>query len=201
MKKIAFLTLIFALLQITLLAQQTYQLEIKKSKIIWNALKTMGNRHYGDLYFTSGSLNYNQTGAPTSGLFNLNMNSITNKDYPTATENKRIETQLKSEEFFNVAQYPNAIMKVNKIIRKGNTNTYQVSGQLTIKGITHPIEFPATIIKSGEQLKVTAQTKIDRIKWNIKFKKSSNPFNFMPDLKDKIIVDEIPLNLQLLFVK
>lgn len=54
------------------------------------------------------------------------------------------DNHLKKEEFFNVAKYPQ-ITFVSTAISKATNGTYQVAGNLTIKGITKLVTIPFTV--------------------------------------------------------
>lgn len=194
------LILFLVVLQLSAFAQQVYKLDLKKSKLFWKSPKTMANsKHFGYLLFNSGSLSYAATGEPTVGIFNLNMNSIRSLEHPTPAKNEKIEQQIKSADFFEVAKYPTANMVVKKITRTGSATTFNVTGHLTVKGITNAITFLAEIKKKGNTIEVSANFKIDRIKWNIHHIPNPNASDLFQLLKDKAIADEIPISLQLVF--
>lgn len=49
------------------------------------------------------------------------------------------DTHLKSEDFFDAASHPRLTFKSTKVVKKSDTD-YIVNGDLTIKGITKPVE-------------------------------------------------------------
>lgn len=53
------------------------------------------------------------------------------------------DEHLKSDDFFDTAQYPEATFKSTAVKQTG-ANRYHVTGDLTIKGKTHPITLVAT---------------------------------------------------------
>lgn len=193
--KITFLIVLF---QFTVQAQQMYKLDVKKSKILWDARKTMGG-HYGFILFNAGYLHYSATGKPQSGSFNINMNSIKSTDHKAEAANQKVDLQLKTVAFFNVPKYPTATMNVQQITQIGNSTNFKVTGALTIKGITNPISFTSTIKKNGNNIHATAKLQIDRIKWNIDHEPQPKSFNLFNTLKDKMIADEISIILNLVF--
>lgn len=198
------LSLILALtmFQFAAYTQQVFKLDLNKSKILWKSPKTMGNsRHFGYLHFNSGQLTYSLAGKPISGVFSLNMNSIRSTEHAQAAKNQKIEQEIKSTDFFAVSQYPTATMQVKKIVPTGRPTIFNVVGDLTIKGITNHIEFTAEIKKSGSIILISGDLKIDRIKWNIHHIPNPNSSDFFQVLKDKVIADEIPISLQLMFNK
>jgi len=68
-----------------------------------------------------------------------------------------------------------------------------ISGDLTIKGITHPIEFPASVSIADGKIKASAEITIDRAKYNVRHRSGS----FFEGLGDKLIYDDFMLNVTL----
>ena len=75
----------------------------------------------------------------------------------------------------------------------GEKDQYTIKGNLTIKGITNEVEFPATIQTVGNQLTAKAKILVDRTKFDIKFRSG----NFFENLGDKAIEDNFELNVEL----
>ncbi|MDK2779264.1 MAG: YceI family protein [Pseudomonadota bacterium] len=59
------------------------------------------------------------------------------------------EEFLNQADYFDVANYPTATFKSTKVTPKGG-NKFDVAGDLTIKGVTKPVVFSATLNKQGE---------------------------------------------------
>ena len=68
---------------------------------------------------------------------------------------------------------------------------------MTIKDITNRITFEANINVKGKSYLADSNLKIDRTKWDIKYKSG----NFFTDLGDKAILDDIEFDIFLLSVK
>ncbi|WP_199118243.1 YceI family protein [Pedobacter sp. ASV28] len=192
------ITLLLVMLQLSVYAQQTYRLDLKKSKILWKA-KTMGS-HYGYILFKEGSLTYSPDDLPKEGTFSINMNSMNSTDQASANDNQRVNKELRSADFFNVPKYPLSTMVVKQMVRIGNSTHFKITGALTIKEMTNTIVFTANIMKKEDSLNITAELKIDRIKWNINHQ-ADKPWNFFSTVKDKITSDEIQISLDLVLNK
>jgi len=199
--------LLLFLMQSVAYAQQAYQLDVKKSKILWNTRQTMGG-HYGYLLFNSGTLIYSSSGQPANGFFSMDMNSIRSEDHEKAADNQRVDKELRTPGFFDVDKYPAASMRVLKIVRVGQSDNYKVNGDLTIKGITNPIEFVTTIKKKGEVITATAELVIDRLIWHInlqsppaKPKAWDFATNITNIIKNKVLVGEVPITLKMVFTR
>jgi polyisoprenoid-binding protein YceI len=76
-------------------------------------------------------------------------------------------------------------------VKSTGKNSYEVTGNLTVKGITKPVTFDVSIYGS----KATATMKVDRTKFDIKYGSGS----FFDDLGDKTIYDEFDLVVDLEF--
>lgn len=172
-----------------------YQLDIKTSKLLWKAPQ---NQHSGFILFNSGTLNNFIAGRPTQGIFNINMNTMRSIDEASVAGRKRVDDKLRSEGFFAVSEYPAATMVVNKIIPEPGKATSRVYGELTIKDVTKPIEFTTIMKQNGNTITATANMNISRANWNINHQPSWNPFEH---LQDKLVDDEIPISLELVFTK
>ena len=165
----------------------------KNSTIKWIGSKITSN-HEGTINILKGALNIDH-GTLVGGQFSIDMQSLATTDM-SEEYNKKLDSHLKNEDFFNVSEFPTALVTI-KDVTKGDGNNYSISADLTIKGITHPIKFAAVVMLNGPNFSATAKIKIDRTKWDIKY----NSGNFFENLGDKLILDEIILDVFLLSVK
>jgi polyisoprenoid-binding protein YceI len=199
----AFTTLVLMMtLQSIACAQQLepgWQLDVKKSKVLWNTGKIMGG-HSGYFLFHSGNLEYSATGEPLRGTFRMDMNSIRSTDNPDEAGRQKTDANLKKNEFFASDQHPIATMVVKKITRIGSSTDYTVGGDLTIKGITNPIEFTATINTKNNTSHITANVDISRQLWNIDSKPQANSIDLLSGIKEKLVPD-IHISLDLIMNK
>lgn len=175
-----------------------YQLDVKKSKLLWTAPK---NRHNGYILFNSGTLSNFTDGWPTRGTFSINMNSMRSTDKPTAAGRKKVDDELRSEGFFAVSKYPAASIVVRKILPEPNGTSFKVSGDLTIRNVTKPIEFITGLKQNGSTITATANMNISLEKWNINHQTQPAPWDIVGLMKDKLVDDEIPIRLELMFIK
>jgi polyisoprenoid-binding protein YceI len=131
-----------------------------------------------------------------AGTFEMDMNSINNTDVADKGYNEKFVGHLKSDDFFSTAKYPKATFVLTKSSSKGNGN-YDVSGKLTIKGISNEVTFPAQITADGKQLKASAKITVDRTKFDIKYGSGS----FFDNLGDKAIDNNFILDVNLVAAK
>ncbi len=199
MKKFIQITLGLLCIHLSIQAQQRYAIDNKKSKINWK-VETIG-KHHGYILFNNGRLDYAHNGEPNNGYFIIDMKSMRSNDRPTPKGREELDKQLRSLDFFDVAHYPSATMDVKQVTPTATASIYKVKGNLTIKGISNAIEFNATFSKKGDLVQVKAKLSIDRTKWNIDHKPEPKPMDFFGTLKDKMMTDDIMIELDLTFYK
>lgn len=90
-------------------------------------------------------------------------------------------------------------MVVLNIAPTNNPVQFKVSGNLTIKSSTNPIFFIANIKTVNKDMRITANLKIDRMKWHITGETEHFIFSIKENLQDAFIADEIPITLNLVF--
>lgn len=168
----------------TVLKDDVYTVNIEKSSIDWSAKKVVGG-HVGAVKISSGTLIYNEKGLK-GGSFVMDLANLT-------SDNERLTGHLKNDDFFSVDKHPSAKFEITKVTPAG-TDRVNITGNLTIKGITHPITFPASVKQQkGVIVAVASGVKVDRTKYDIKFRSKS----FFGDIGDKAIDDEFELNINL----
>jgi polyisoprenoid-binding protein YceI len=168
---ILLLTMMFQSMACTQKLPPGWQLDIQKSKVLWSTPKNMMGGHYGYFLFQSGNLEYSAAGEPLKGSFQMDMNSIHTTDNSTDVGNKKKEAEIRLPQFFASEKHPLATMEVKKITRIGSSMNYQVAGDLTIKGITQPIAFPAIIDTKSNTSRITATIDLSHLLWEIGAKK------------------------------
>ncbi len=169
---------------------QSYQLDAQNSKVGWVGKKVTG-QHNGSIQVKSGQVEI-QGQKVTGGQFVIDMPSIRVLDLQDPGANAKLTNHLKSDDFFSVQTYPESTFKISSVQDKGN-NQVEVAGELTIKGITHPISFPATVSFEGGKVTAKGTAKIDRTKWNVRYGSGK----FFQGLGDKLIYDDFELSLDL----
>lgn len=118
-------------------------------------------------------------GEPQGGKFTIDMNS-------TSTDNEKLTGHLKAPDFFDVATFPSSEFIVTSFNKKGE-NAYEVSGNLTLHGVTKNITFPTTVNTSDELIKVSAEFDIKRNDFGITY----------PGKKDDLIRNEVIIKFDL----
>jgi polyisoprenoid-binding protein YceI len=170
-----------------------YTVDASKSVIKWKGSKVAGP-HNGTLNVKDGAVTLDGA-VLKSANFTLDMASIKNLDVEGAEWKKKLEDHLKSNDFFNVAGFPTGSFKLMSATPSKTAGVVDIKGDLTIKGITKPVSFPATIAVTGKTATANATLKINRLEWDIRY--NSGKFFDPKQLGDKLIYDDIELGLEL----
>ena len=163
------------------------EIKTENSKVVWKGYKVTGS-HQGVIAIKSGHLTFNEDKL-TGGDFIIDMSSITNTDLEGEYKGK-LEGHLKSDDFFGVEKFSTASLIFTKVKSTGK-NSYEVTGDLTIKGKTDSVTFDVSIYGN----RANASLKIDRTKFDLRYGSTS----FFDGLKDKAIYDEFDLVVDLEF--
>ena len=164
------------------------------STVIWTGSKPTGS-HTGNVSIKSGYLTFDH-GRLVGGNFTIDMTSITCTDIEKESKNKYFVDHLKDEDFFDVTKFPEANLNIKKVKRL-NSQEYEMSGKMTIKGITNDLTFISEVKLTGNSYVAIAKIIIDRTKYGIEYK-SANVFK---ELGDKFIYDEIEFDIFLVSEK
>lgn len=169
-----------------------YTVDPIASKIIWKA-RRVAYGHEGTLQIKQGKFTVlNKT--ITTGEFIIDMNTIKNLDLVDVKMNNKLVGHLKSRAFFYIKKYLESSLKITSIKKQqSDLGNYSVTGNLTIKDITHEVSFPATIEIDNNRLTALAKITFDRSKFNIRYGSG----NFFENLGDKLIYDDINLEISL----
>ena len=190
--KLFILLLNFSLFSLT--AQEaTIVIDTQSSTLNWVGKKITTSQHNGSLKFLSGELTIctNNDGSGSlvcGGKFSVDMTSLLVEDL-TGSSKQRLEGHLKSDDFFSVNKHKTAYLSINS--SKATDSGFIAQGSLTIKDITHPIEFKLTRNLGG----FVADLVFDRSKYNVKY----NSGSFFENLGDNLILDDIELTVNLYF--
>ncbi|MCS6789874.1 MAG: YceI family protein [Bacteroidia bacterium] len=101
-------------------------------------------------------------------------------------DKKELEEHLRSEDFFLTEKYPTAIFEITGC-EKGTGDTILLSGNLTMRGVTKNIRFPAVFTQSGDKWQAKAAFYINRQEWGIAYR----------GRKDNLIRDEVDIRLEI----
>ena len=162
---------------------QKFEIVSTQSNIDWVGKKVTG-AHNGTIAIKEGEIVLND-GKLTGGKFVIDTTSIKILDITDPVTNAQFAGHLASDDFFSTEKYPEATLKITSV--SGN----HVEGNLTIKGITHPVSFDAAVNVNSDVLIATGKMVIDRTKYGMKFRSG----NFFKDLGDTLIYNDFELNV------
>jgi polyisoprenoid-binding protein YceI len=164
-----------------------------ESTVTWKARKVTGE-HYGKVTIANADLDY-ENGKIQGGSFTMDMLSITVEDITDEGSNKRLTDHLKSDDFFSVEKFNTSTLKITDA-KTSNGKDYQITGDLTIKGIKNQVTFPATLEMVGNKVITTAEISFDRTKFDIKYRSGS----YFENLADRLIYDDVNLEVKLVAI-
>ncbi len=169
--------------------------DLNASTLQWKGFKTYTNdSHTGTIAIQEGEFKLEE-GKLVGGRFVIDMNSIVCKDLEDETYNAKLVNHLKSDDFFAVDSFPTAVFEITNVVEEANMEkgtTHIISGNLTIRGITKNISFPAnvTVDKNGVSLSAP-EFGINRTQFNVMFRSSG----IAGVLKDQLIDDNLLLTI------
>jgi polyisoprenoid-binding protein YceI len=171
-----------------------YTVNTDQSKLTWVGRKVTGE-HTGNISIADGKLVADGK-TLKAGSFKIDMASITNQDIEDESYRQKLLGHLKSDDFFSTDKHAQSTFVITKVT-PGAGNQYQIKGNLTIKGITKEIEFPATVQVDEKQVIAKAKVVVDRTQYDIKYGSGS----FFDNLGDKAIDNNFELNVNLVAQK
>lgn len=176
------------------IASDINNVDLATSVLNWKGAKPTGE-HYGSVALKSGGILI-EDGEITAGEFVIDMSTIVNVDMKGKEGAGKIEGHLKSEDFFDVVQYPTAKFVIIKV--EENEGKLAVTGNLNIKDVTKSMTIPATLTEvDGNYVFKSDNFNINRADFNIKYGSKS----FFDNLKDKFIDDLVEMSFEVKTVK
>jgi len=168
-----------------------YVLDTLNSRVEWKGYKVFKSEntsHFGKITFESGDVTV-KDGKLESGKFVADMNSLTSEDLKDDTEKlNKLNGHLKSGDFFETEKFPTASYEITKVTpsAEGDYNTL-LDGNLTIKGISKPVQFKANVsVNDGVASIATEPKDIMREEFGVKFQSPA---------ENGVIKDEVSLQI------
>lgn len=165
-------------------APTNFKVDEGQSAVEWKG--SAPDHFHTGAFKVSGTFNTNDGGEVTAGSFSIPIASITNFDVTDPATQKQLLDHLKSPDFFNLAIHPDAVFRITKVENQQETTSsanVKVTGDFTMIGQTHPISFPATILKQGDQISVQGVFKLNRLQWGMNsFSDPQGTLYILPDV-------------------
>jgi len=186
--------MIIFLLVLCLGYADSYKVDVDSSTIQWIGRKVTGE-HDGNLKILYGNVRkYLDTEQKEviKGNIVIDMTTITNNDIESKEYQKYFVDHLNSSDFFDVAHFSKSQLKIldNIILSNESSGNMMITAEITIKGITQKVEFPAKIEFIDDLATAVGTIDIDRTLFDIRYKSKS----FFPEMGDYFIYDDFTLN-------
>jgi len=157
-----------------------YSISIDQSVVGWTGTKVVGmGSHSGTFGIAEGSLTVNE-GALVGGSITLDLNNIVCTDtasWMTEELKGKLVGHLKDTSFLFVAEHPTAVFEIASVeaLAKADEagNSHTLTGNLTLRGETRSISFPALIVVSEAGIKASGVATINRLDWGINYDKEN----------------------------
>ncbi len=141
--------------------KQVFEVDTSLSEVRWQCDKHRGivKLLRGDIEVTGGVI--------SGGSVAVNMASITDVDIDYELMRLTLQNILKSEEFFNVPIFPEAVFKILHVEHQEGEKFF-ITGDLTIRGVTRKLGFNARVtIKGNKFVAESEKFCLDRTLWKI----------------------------------
>ena len=161
---------------------ETLAINPENSKVEFVGSKVTGKHDGGFKKFAGSVALVNGKPEDSTVSIDIDMNSV-------FTDTDALTKHLQTGDFFDVANNPKGSFKATKIVadpEKGAGN-YLVTGDLTLRGVTKSVTFPATITVSDGNVVVKAEFSINRKDFNILYAGKA----------DDLIRDDVVIKLDL----
>jgi len=149
-------------------AQETYTIDPVHSQPMFEARHLGFSQQRGSFAKSTGKITLDRTAK--TGTVDIVIDTTSIRTY-----DPRLDEQMKSENFFNVAKYPTMTFKGDKVVFDGD-RVVQVDGDLTLLGVTKPVSLKVTNFVCGEHpinkkpmCGAEATTTIMRSEWGMKY--------------------------------
>ncbi len=187
-------------------AENQYTVSTEQSKVNWTAYHAGGlNPRFGTTH-TTGTLSV-QDNQLVSGSLISEIGSLTTDPAsvdPAITDGKTsadLDAHLKSADFFDIEKFPNVTFDITKVeelpadaVSKVEGANKLVSGNLTLKGKTVNVSFPAKVEITETQVSLVSKFTINRQDWGLTYGTEGDP-------KDWMISQEVDLDLSIVAAK
>jgi polyisoprenoid-binding protein YceI len=168
--------------------------KVTEGTVNWSGTHSIDKTgHQGTITLDGGALVVKQ-GQILSGNVTLDMNSTSVTDIKDPGERRDLESHLKDSDFFEVNKYPRAEFVIKKVLPSTMPNyNWVLSGKLTMKGKTAPVNIPVKVSIEGNVLHAESPAfPINRTTWGISFHSG-----ILGTAKDKMIDDTVPISLKI----
>jgi polyisoprenoid-binding protein YceI len=168
-----------------------FKIQQVSSTVNWTGKKVLG-LHTGSINIANGFIEISDHNI-VGGEIEIDMTSIVITDIEDKKTNQDFLAHLLNDDFFSVNKFKMAKLVINSSSKIEN-NKSKIEGTLTIKDITLPVSFIATIEVFTNTLHSLGELVIDRTMYNIRYGSGK----FLENLGDNLIYDDFVLQFKLI---
>ncbi len=170
--------------------------DVAQTKVEFVGTKPVG-KHHGVIMLKEGKLAV-EAGTIKGGSFVIDMNTM-KVDDQDSMGNAKLGGHLMSPDFFDVANHATATFEITNVAAGIDTSikevilkdaTHTITGNLTLKGVSKSITFPAKVTMNESTATADANFNIDRTQWGLVYGNDKS-------LKDKFISPIVNIGLHL----
>lgn len=191
-------------------------IDTNSTQILWRGYKPTG-QHFGHVPSVEGNLSV-MGSEITGGKFTFDITQLTVEDMEEGSEfHGKLWGHLQSEDFFDAENHPTATFEITAVepfaagdmvsdmeqfvtenTPKSTTSispsnlTHWISGNLTMRGTTKNIKFPALVTIENGVVIAKAGLNIDRTDWGLSYNDEANAVD---KAKDQFIYNTVSLEL------
>lgn len=166
--------------------RENFTLNLDSSRVLWSGNMIGLYSHEGWVKLKEGNIEVSN-GKISGGTFVVDMTSITptdeNYNVEEGNTKEKLVEHLSSDDFFLVSEYPTATFEITG----ADINNNQLTGDLTIRGITHE-ETIENVKFNREEGTASGDLVFDRSVYDVKFKHPA---------QEMVLSDDIELHIQL----
>jgi polyisoprenoid-binding protein YceI len=174
--------------------------DVAQTKVEFVGTKPVG-KHHGVFMIKEGTLAV-EAGTIKGGSFVIDMNTM-KVDDQDSIGNAKLAGHLMSPDFFDVANHATARFEITSVVAGIDTAmkevimtdaTHTITGNLTLKGVSKSISFPAKVSLNDAAATADANFNIDRTQWGLSYGNDKS-------LKDKFISPMVNIAFHLVATK
>jgi polyisoprenoid-binding protein YceI len=170
-----------------------YALDTTASILQWEGYEGLSlgkSEHNGTLKINNGNIR-TVNNVPVVGKFSIAINSLKVNDIPVSKPgNAKLTNHLLGTDFFDAAKYPEAAFEITNAVTNG-TDSMNITGNLTLKGISKSITIPAYVkISDNIFTATTPKFYINRKDWEMHYRSENS-------LGDEMIRNEMGVIINL----
>lgn|GEM_PF-518831 len=145
-----------------------YAVDSAASRLEWLG-RNLNGRHYGTIAVSGGEVGI-KNGLLTGGSVSLDMRSIADLDLADEGYRSMLVSHLKSDDFFDVENYPSAVYAINgsEFLPEASSSSlvYQVTGSLELRGVHRELPLTAEMaLLPDDHIKARVLCDLDRTRW------------------------------------